>query len=552
MRMQLVATWCVTGVCFALILLGCGAPGRSKQEPAAAVEKPASESQSSPAKALAPLDLAKVTGYEVSVVAAHGKPIGTEKSRVDRIEQWSLNSRGQLIFVANKHTAGGGYVASDLYFVDAGATTILATQRHEGEHTGRRYSRLVGAWLNESGQVLLNGFREHNQEDCQLFFLEGDQISPCFAGKKQVEMAGSSLGRSGRGRIGSIPFDLPELHFGPQKQLCFLARNRGRDEPAGIYTGTLDKVQAILTAANDPSDALQQFSSFSSIYGTNSRGQILFDANVGQDHFEGHRLFLYTPADKPVDPKASVNVQAPPGTVREIARQGGQLPGTKITLGNNNGHNVWHMAALSERGDVVMIAETDRPHASGVEEDCLFVLRPDNPWKMVAAADSHLGNVKLPVTSVTHPTVNARGQVTFVARFTSPEDYQLHDERLFRLEPDGSLTDLAHIGQTLKSGEKVTHLGGQPLILAGGQVVVQPGLDIPSKPDHQTESVLIIDESGMFEALRLPAHLPEQPEFSNIQIEEIRVNDAGYLGVVYSNGTHTASLLLARPKYAAK
>ena len=167
MRMQL-AAWCVTGVGCALTLLGCGASGPAKPAPAAAVETPAEGSQPAPAKALPPLDLAKVTSYEVSVIAAHGKPIGTEKSRVDGIEQWSLNSRGQLIFVANKHTAGGGYVASDLYFVEAGTTVPLATQRHEGEHTARRFSRLVGVWLNESGQVLLNGFREHNQEDCQL------------------------------------------------------------------------------------------------------------------------------------------------------------------------------------------------------------------------------------------------------------------------------------------------------------------------------------------------------------------------------------------------
>jgi hypothetical protein len=119
------------------------------------------------------------------------------------------------------------------------------------------------------------------------------------------------------------------------------------------------------------------------------------------------------------------------------------------------------MAALSERGDVVMIAEVDRPNEPGVEEDCLLVLRPDKPWKMVAAADGRLGDVKLPVRSVTHPTINARGQIAFVAEFMSREDFNQFDERLFRMEPDDTLTDLAHIGMTLKTGEKLKPRWGQ-------------------------------------------------------------------------------------------
>ena len=231
---------------------------------------------------------------------------------------------------------------------------------------------------------------------------------------------------------------------------------------------------------------------------------------------------------------------------------------TKITLAEKQGHDIWHMAALSERGDVVMIAETDRPSDSSADEDCLFVLRPGKTWNMVAAADSHLGNIKLPVQRITHPTVNARGQVAFVADFMSREDYHQKDQRLFRLEPDDKLTDLAHVGQSLKTGERVTNLSGNrlpgtvPLILSEGQVVVQADLNIPSTADHRMASILIIDDSGIVEALRIPDQLPERPEFSNVQIEEVRANDAGHLGDIFSNGSNTDSLLLAKPKYGTK
>ena len=544
----LLASW-LTLSCVAMSTSGCGFPNSSETEQVASAEA----RSTAPEKSGPSLELSKVTGYEVKILAQHGKPIGKEKSRVDEIEQWSLNSRGQVAFLASKDSAGGGYVASDLYFVDEGEPVHLATQRHEGEHTGRRFSRLVGLWLNEMGQVMVNGFRNNNREEVQLFLIEQDQITPLSINGAHLEVAHIGLSRPWRGRIVQIPPDFPELHFGPQRQLHYMAWNRQGSEPAAIYAGTPEKAEPIMVAANDPSDPLRQFSRFSAIFGTNARGQILFEASVGLDRYDGQRLFLYTPAKVSTKPETSRDKKPQAGSVREIARHGARLPETKITLANNNGHNVWHMAALSERGDVVMIAEVDRPNEPGVEEDCLFVLRPDKPWKMVAAADGHLGDVKLPIRSVTHPTINARGQVAFVAQFMSREDFDQFDERLFRLEPDDTLTDMARIGMTLKSGEKLRGLSGTaPQILSGGQVVVEPTVDLPSPPDHEIASIVIADEGCLIEALRLPTQLPVQPEFGNLSIEEIQANDAGYIAVVYTNGSHADTLLLAKPKHQTK
>ena len=275
-------------------------------------------------------------------------------------------------------------------------------------------------------------------------------------------------------------------------------------------------------------------------------------AQVGRDR---QRLYLYTPADEPNDPKA------PAGTVQELARHGGRLVGTRLGIGASHrigdqdseiryGQDTWSIAALSERGDVVLVASTDPPAESEDSQDGLFILRPGSSWKMAAATGNPLGKSQSPVASFSQVTINARGQVAFVARFASREQ----DERLFRLEAGDTLTELAHIGQTLKTGGKILYLSGElsettfPQILSGGQVVMEVALDHASSHDHRMASVAIIDENGIVEALRLPDHLPEQPEFSNIGIRKLRVNDAGYLGVLYTNDSQEV-LLLARPKY---
>lgn len=548
MRMQFISVWCLTEVCV-LALTGCGASSTSNRAPTSGSGSATGESKWAQAKPLPPLDLARLNGYEVSVLATRGKPVGKETSFVDHIQEWSLNKSGQLIFLARKQSAEGS--PADLYRVQAGGTEHLLAQRRDCEHSGRRFSHLNWAIQNDFGQILVSGRRQKSLKDSRLYLVEGDEITPCpDPGEDLTTQAfGSPSSASELDRERDLMF----RRFGPQDQFHFLAADLDRNEPATIFAGTANKVRGILVAASDPSDPLRQFSSFSEIYGVNSRGQILFDAQVGRDR---QRLYLYTPADKPNDPKS------PAGTVQELARHGGRLAGTRLGAGAVShrigdrdseiryGQDTWSIAALSERGDVVLVATTEPPAETEDSQDGLFILRPGSSWKMAAATGSPLGQAKLSVASFSQVTINARGQVAFVARFASREQ----DERLFRMEAGDTLTELAHIGQTLKTGGKLLYLSGElsettlPQILSGGQVVMEVTLDHASSHDQRMASVAIIDENGIVEALRLPDHLPEQPEFSNIGIRKLRVNDAGYLGVLYTNDSQEV-LLLARPKY---
>ena len=70
-----------------------------KSAPTSAGGSATGEFKSAQAKPLLPLDLARLNGYEVSVLATRGKPVGEETSFVDHIQEWSLNKSGQLIFL---------------------------------------------------------------------------------------------------------------------------------------------------------------------------------------------------------------------------------------------------------------------------------------------------------------------------------------------------------------------------------------------------------------------------------------------------------------------
>jgi hypothetical protein len=548
--------WCALSSGLALVVLtltvgGCGSTSSSERAPAAAAtSSPGEKGDGNPS-----LDLAAIAEYDVFLLASHRQPIGREKSRVEEIGPWSLNERGQVAFLVGKHTSDG-HAAADLYLADGKTIVPLATQRRGGEHTLKRFSRIRGAWLNDAGDVLLYGYRKTRDDAGQLFSIAGGQVANCGFEAKQLPKVDMSR-RGIRERDSWMFGDQPAVFFGPQRQLVFLAGDPQAGVPAAIHAGTADAAKPTLLAENDPSDPLRQFDDFWMVHGANARGQILFEARVGR--VDAARLFLYTPTSD-----ASAGDASPAVSVREIARPGGRLPGTKIELAKFRGHPIWRNLALSERGDVMMVADVDRRRASSDTTECLFVLRPDGQWRTIAQQGVRLGKSATLLEVFGSPTLNARGQIAFVSHFERAEEFGPYEVCLFRVEPDDAVTEIARVGQVLKSGDTLAYFHGDttpglpPLLLTGGRVVMEVTVKSPDEKEmeeyefrsqaRRASIAVFDDDSEAVEVLRLPDQLPKKSESDRIEIEEIQANDAGWLGVVYSTGSHVETLLLAKPK----
>jgi hypothetical protein len=464
-----------------------------------------------------PLDLEAVAGYELHLAAITGKPIGTEKARVTRISDWSLNSRGQLALRAEKSTPSS-YVPADLFRIDNAQPVFLLSQRPEGPHSERRINGFEGCLITDGGQVLVaRRISDEAPSAPQLWFVDEQRLSPVPSSEHFQPVYDGNR----HGRLAFVSWK----RWGPLKQR--------------ILAGDGKQVRPCVSADSDPSEPARQFRAFGRIWSINARGQIVFEAAIGRDPFDDHRLFLFSPPESPAGKTDASTESFLPGTVREIARHGARLPGTKLTLADTHGHDVWKDIQLSDRGDVLMYAELDESHRSENAE-CLFVLRPESEaWLPLARPGQPWGEPPQMIQYVSPGAINVRGQVACVVAAgvdrTGP--------RLVRVEPDDELTIVASFGDQVASGEKIRSLS-QPRILAGGQIVFQAGL-------KSSDAAIAVADEKQIRLVALESDWPASVAgFSSPRLQEFQASDSGHVAFLIGDAVFEFALLLATPRSA--
>jgi hypothetical protein len=493
---------------------------------------PQSTPSGSPTSAESPaprFDLASVTGYDLRVIAVTGKPIGDEKAVVQEITDWSLNRKGQIAVRAEKKSPNR-FGAADLFRIDAGQPVFLLSQRGEGEHSERRVPSFAGCLLTDRGQVFVMQPAERDEAKTPELWLADEQQVVSIANTPHIESIPDTRRWSEYFRGG-----------GHGRVACFTFERFGSSPPQ-IVSVHGQEAAPVLSAASDPSQPTRQFEQFGRIWSINANGQIAFDASIGRDPFNGHRLFVYSPQDS-----ASTSGDAL-GTVKEIARHGGRLMGTKLNLANNNGHDVWKDVQLSDRGDVAMLVEVDTSYQQEKAEG-LFVLRPGSEaWETIAQPGQSFGQPAHAIRSVSPATFNSQGQLACAVQIDAEEQYE-RESRLLRIEPDGKREILFSEGDSASSGEKL--LGAaQPRILAGGEIFFRSAVDSTSEPGRYDGVIAITDGKQLLIAIHSSTWEAALPDFNDPRHEEFQVSDSGHIGILLKQGIDKDALLLVSPRTA--
>lgn len=514
-RGALARFWLV--LAFAAIGFRCASPLHA-QEPAPDAPRNASDAPSDARADPPPLDLARVRGYDLTVLAITGEAIGNEKARVSAIRGFSLNDRGQVAFMTEK-SGGGEHLPVDLHISDGRITRLVARQRAEVPTTGPTMRWLDGFAQNDGGHLLIRAGRE-SQTDSEkhLWYWDGVEWS-------ETSIAEAAIPATERGEIWT---DFPKSRsnnfvFGDRGHVAVLRRH-----PSTIFLGDTSAVSVLADARNDPSDPSGDFSSFGSVFGLNGRGQILFSAARGRDRYEFTRLFRYDPlAESAEQDQPTAN-----GTFRELARVRGRLRGTSLLLDEDIAHDPSYDAALNDRGQVVMRAQVTtslRTHRYD-EETQAILLYDDDQWTTIAIEGKPISDHVGVVNSLSGAALNSAGQAAFLV------DAEDQDILLpLRYEPDGRFTVMARLGQNVVPSSTLRYVTNRnttrqaPFLADSGLILMKAVLAPAEGEDPRRDelfptdvALVVSDGRTLVEVFRLESEVRGQ------EAVEYQMDDHGF------------------------
>jgi hypothetical protein len=530
---------------FAAIGFRCDSPSHA-QEPAPDAPRNATEAPSDARAEQPPLDLARVRGYDLTVLAITGEAIGNENARVSAIRGFSLNDRGQVAFMTEKN-GGGDSLPVDLHISDGRTTRLVARQRAEVPTTGPTMRWIEGFALNDAGHLLIRAGREsRSQSEKHLWLFDGEGLSEIPRTKEETSSEGDE-------QIWTRNWVLPSNRFA--------INDRGdiavcRYYPETILIGDLAGLRVLADSRNDPSDTAGNFSGFTSIFGINNRRQVLFSAARGRDTYDFERLFRYDPPDASAD----VRDPASGGTFHELVRMRGRLRGTSLLLDDGGGHVPYDDAALNERGQVVMTAQVCREatiRRFEEELDAILLCDISGRWKLIAMEGEPVSEEIGTVRSLSRAVLNSSGQIAFLV--------DVDDQEMLvplRYEADGRFTVMAHNGQPVVPSSTLRYVLA-PYLADGGlmlmKAVLAPADEIepPNDRTYPTDIALVIsDGRTLVEVFRLETEIrgSEAEDYHN-QAGSIRdaidVNRLGQVAFVVELLDERQALCLCSPRLVA-